>query len=284
MSLLGNWGSSILSPGGGRAAPASGADRRPEVGNVTGLDRFEQFFERIVEGTIMRFFRSPIQPAEIGRKLERAMEDGRVVSVGSTLVPNVYRAEMHPQDMIAFADFVVPLSRQMEGWLSEEIADRGYRTLGRVRVQIAGNDTVPRRSIRVETQTIPADDRAPRDDDQIQKTEVYRVIRESSGVPARILRVMNGPGKDRTFTIRAAVTTIGRGLDNDLVLESTDVSRHHARIEYQDGVYHLVDLGSTNGTKVNGQQLQHATLRDGDQIEFGSLQLQFLPFPVEAVR
>src|ERR671914_582241 len=66
---------------------------------VAALDRFEQFFERIVEGTIMRFFRSPIQPAEIGRKLERAMEDGRLVSVGSTLVPNDYQVEMHPQDM-----------------------------------------------------------------------------------------------------------------------------------------------------------------------------------------
>jgi len=55
---------------------------------VAGLDRFEQLFERIVAGTIMRWFRSPMQPAEIGRKLERAMEDGRVVSVGSTMVPN----------------------------------------------------------------------------------------------------------------------------------------------------------------------------------------------------
>ncbi len=251
---------------------------------MAGLDRFEQFFERIVEGTIMRFFRSPIQPAEIGRKLERAMEDGRVVSVGSVLVPNTYRAEMHPQDMVAFADFVVPLSRQMEGWLAEEIADRGYRTLGRVRVQIVGDEQVPRRTIRVEAQTSATLDRPAIEEDQIQKTEVYRVIRESTGVPPRLLRVMNGPGKDRTFTIRAATTSVGRGLDNDLVLESTDVSRHHAQIEYRDGSYHLTDLGSTNGSRVNGQPVQRAILRDGDEIEFGSLHLQFLPYPVGVPR
>src|SRR5438270_11675895 len=70
------------------------ASCRGRGGSVAGLDRFEQFFERIVEGTIMRFFRSPIQPAEIGRKLERAIEDGRVVSVGSTMVPNDYHAEV----------------------------------------------------------------------------------------------------------------------------------------------------------------------------------------------
>ena len=112
--------------------------------DVAGLDRFEQFFERIVEGTIMRFFRSPIQPAEIGHKLERAMEDGRIAGVGAPLVPNEYRVEMHPRDMIAFADFVLPLSRQIEGWLAEEIADRGYQTLGRVMVQIGANERVAR--------------------------------------------------------------------------------------------------------------------------------------------
>ncbi len=262
------------------------AGQGQRMSGVARLDRFEQFFERLVEGTIMRFFRSPIQPAEIGRKLERAMEDGRVVSVGSVLVPNSYRAEMHPQDMVAFADFVLPLSRQMEGWLAEEIADRGYRALGPVRVQIIGDETVPRRTIRVKTQTVEADGAAPAlspfEQDEIQRTEVYQVIRHATGVPPRVLRLLNGPGKDRTFTIRAPITTIGRGLDNDLVLESTDVSRHHARIEYADDAFHLLDLGSTNGTRVNGRPVQQAALRDGDQIEFGSVQLQFLPYHVGA--
>jgi hypothetical protein len=245
------------------------------VGGVAALDRFEQFFERIVEGTIMRFFRSPIQPAEIGRKLERAMEDGRVVSVGSTLVPNDYKAEMHPQDMVAFADFVQPLSRQMEGWLAEEIADRGYHTLGRVRVQIVGNDAVPRRLIRVAARTTGEVGQPTAEEDQLQRTEVYKVIREEAGVPPHLLQLLNGPAQDRTYTIRSAVTTIGRGLDNDLVLESTDVSRHHARVEWADGEYHLVDLGSTNGSRINGRQIERAPLHDGDQIEFGSLHLRF---------
>jgi hypothetical protein len=250
---------------------------------VAGLDRFEQFFERIVEGTIMRFFRSPIQPAEIGRKLERAMEDGRVASVGAPLVPNDYRVEMHPQDMIAFADFVLPLSRQMEGWLAEEIANRGYQTLGRVMVGIAANERVPRRTIAVAARTTAGQGPSVHDSDRIQKTEVYRVIREQSGglVP-HTLRLLNGQGQERVFTIRAAVTTIGRGLDNDLVLESTDVSRHHARIEFTGAGWQIVDLGSTNGTRVNGQPARQAPLHGGDRIELGSLQLEFAPYPVGA--
>lgn len=247
---------------------------------MTGLDRFEQFFERIVEGTIMRFFRSPIQPAEIGRKLERAMEDGRVVSVGSVLVPNDYHVEMHPQDMLAFTDFVLPLSRQMERWLAEELASRGYRALGPLRVRITGNDRAPRRSIRVTARVTEGDAYTPAEAEQQQRTEVYRVIRERGGVPPRILRLTSG-GRDQIFTIRGVTTTIGRALDNDLVLESTDVSRHHARLDYADESYRLTDLGSTNGTRVNGRPVRNVTLHDGDEIELGSLRLQFLPFQVE---
>lgn len=259
----------------------AGSDTGAKGGGVAGLDRFEQFFERIVEGTIMRFFRSPIQPAEIGRKLERAMEDGRVASVGGPLVPNDYQVGMHPQDMVAFADFVLPLSRQMEGWLAEEIANRGYQTLGRVMVGIAANNQVARRTIAVRATTTAGDGPTPRDSDRIQKTEVYRVLREQSGgLMPHTLRLLNGPGQDRVFTIRALVTTIGRGLDNDLVLESTDVSRHHARIEFNGGQWYLYDLGSTNGTRINGQAVSQAVLQGGERLEFGSLHLEFAPYQV----
>lgn len=250
---------------------------------MAGLDRFEQFFERIVEGTIMRFFRSPIQPAEIGRKLERAMEDGRVASVGAPIVPNDYRVAMHPQDMVTFADFVLPLSRQMEGWLAEEIANRGYQTLGRVTVQISGNDRVPRRTIGVTATANGSVSPSIHDSDRLQRTELYRVMREQSGgLTPQTLRMLNGAGKDRVFTIRAAVTTIGRGLENDLVLDSTDVSRDHARIEYRDGQWFLIDLDSTNGTRLNGQPVRQTAIRGGDRIELGSIMLEFSPYQVGA--
>lgn len=248
--------------------------------DVAGLDRFEQFFERIVEGTIMRFFRSPIQPAEIGRKLERAMEDGRIASIGAPLVPNDYRVEMHPQDMVAFADFVLPLSRQMEGWLAEEIANRGYQTLGRVMVQISGNERVSRRTIGVAATATGGGGPSAHDSDRLQRTEIYRVLREQSGgLAPQTLRLLNGAGKDRIFTIRATTTTIGRGLDNDLVLDSTDVSRHHAKIEYRDGQWHLSDLESTNGTRLNGKPVRQGLIKAGDRIELGGLHLEFSPYP-----
>jgi hypothetical protein len=257
--------------------------------DVAILDRAEQFIERLVEGTIMRFFRRPIQPSEIGRKLERAMEDSRVVSVGGPLVANDYRAELHPLDMTAFANFVNPLGQQLAGWLGDQIAERGYQTLGPVTVQLFGNSSVPRRAIRVDAQTMSAASAAG-PQPSAARTAVYGTdvppppppLAVPGAVTPHGLRMLSGPGKERVFTMRAAITTLGRGTDNDLVLDSTDVSRYHARIEFVGGQWRLLDLGSTNGTKVNGQPVQSATLRHGDKIDIGTIQMEFVPLPVGA--
>ncbi|HBY44686.1 MAG TPA: DUF2662 domain-containing protein, partial [Chloroflexi bacterium] len=90
---------------------------------MTALDKFENFFEQVVEGTVGRIFRPAIQPAEIGRRLERAMESRKVASVDGMIVPNDYRVSMNPLDMVMFADFVPALCHQMEEWLIDQ-ADR----------------------------------------------------------------------------------------------------------------------------------------------------------------
>jgi len=83
------------------------------------------------------------------------------------------------------------------------------------------------------------------------------------------------PTGERAFPLRFSDATLGRALDNDVVLESNDVSRKHARLEPAGNVLRLVDLGSTNGIRVNGRRVQEHLLRDGDLIEIGSVQLAF---------
>jgi pSer/pThr/pTyr-binding forkhead associated (FHA) protein len=78
------------------------------------------------------------------------------------------------------------------------------------------------------------------------------------------------------------VTTIGRALDNDVVLTDAEVSRHHARIEYRNGAFEVVDLGSTNGTSVNGLPISRAQLQDGDVVSFGTAQLELVPYAAGA--
>lgn len=242
------------------------------------LDRFEQSFERLMEGSIGRLFRSPIQPAEIGRKLERAMTGNQVVSVDATLVPNDYRVAMHPEDMVLFVDYVSALSRQMETWLTELAQERGFSLVDRARVQITGDESVPRRAIQVTAAIADRPEMSRERQEAIQRTEVYRVIRQTSGVPPLRLRFLGGGHRDQEVLIRKPVTTVGRALDNDIVLDSGDVSRHHARFEYVNDGMRLLDLQSTNGTRVNGKRIQSQPVRPGDEVTFGTLSVQVLPF------
>lgn len=242
------------------------------------LDRFEQSFERLVEGAVGRLFRSPVQPAEIGRKLERAMVSNQVVSVNSTLVPNDYRVAMHPHDMVLFVDFVPALCRQMESWLHDVADEQGFSTIDRMRVQIIGDPTVPRRAIQVTAAIADRPDFGRAEQEAIQRTEIFRVIRDTSGMSPVRLRFSSGALSGTEFIVRKPVTTVGRALDNDIVIESGDISRHHARLELAEDQIRIVDLNSTNGTRVNGKTVRSQTIRPGDEVAFGTLTADVLPF------
>jgi hypothetical protein len=245
---------------------------------MNGLEKFERFFENVMEGSVGRIFRSPIQPAEIGRRLERAMESRQVVSVDGIIVPNDYQVHMHPLDMVIFADFVPILCHQMEDWLVELAALRDYGFIDRVRVQIFGDETINRRAIHVDSSIteLPNFDKAKQD--ELQRTEVYRVVKNTGDVPPKLLRFANGENAGETVIIRRPVISIGRALDNDVIIDSAEVSRHHARIEVRDGQYEIIDLGSTNGTAVNGRPANQTRLSHGDRITFGTVAMDFLPY------
>ena len=73
-------------------------------------------------------------------------------------------------------------------------------------------------------------------------------------------------------------TTIGRAQNNDIVLDSDmRVSRHHARLDFSDGQWVIVDAGSANGTTVNGQRVTTHSLKGGDRIRVGGTALVFVP-------
>ena len=235
------------------------------------LDAFEESFERLVEGSVGRAFRSSVQPAEIGRKLERAMVTNQVVSVDSTLVPNDYRVALHPNDMVAFAGFIPSLCRQMEGWLGD-VADRhGFTVIDRMRVLIDGDETVPRRGIKVTASIADRPDADAGKQGVIQGTEVIRVIGHTSGLKPVRITFTNGALKHAEFLIRKPVTTMGRALDNDLVVESGEVSRHHARLELEQDGLRIIDLNSTNGTRVNGRSIRSHLVQPNDEVTFGTL-------------
>lgn len=86
------------------------------------------------------------------------------------------------------------------------------------------------------------------------------------------LIITTSAGSEVTHELGEDQITIGRLPDNILQIEDGSVSSHHAQLTVTGGDYHLEDLNSTNGTRVNGQTVQEAQLQDGDKIRFGKVE------------
>jgi hypothetical protein len=89
------------------------------------------------------------------------------------------------------------------------------------------------------------------------------------------IHIMSGVLQGKTFELIEDTITVGRSLDNQIILEDATVSHHHAQFEAQTGGYMVRDLGSTNGTRVNGMRITDVKLNNGDQVRFGSVECRF---------
>ncbi|MHB8893518.1 MAG: FhaA domain-containing protein, partial [Candidatus Limnocylindrales bacterium] len=96
------------------------------------------------------------------------------------------------------------------------------------------------------------------------------VFRRPSPQPARaILRVFGPDGQERTIEVDGIPLTIGRSNDNVLVLVDGRVSRRHGRLQARRGTLVYTDLGSTNGSRVNGIRVDEIVLGEGDRLQIG---------------
>ncbi len=238
---------------------------------MSALSRFEQLMENMVEGSVARIFRSPIQPAEIAKRLERAMESQQTISVRRVIVPNAYRVFLNPQDFAAFQPIRDEVERETATYLSELAAERNFTMLEHPNVTLAEDAAVSRRTIQVvaEMTTQPESDGATR---VMSGTMQMQAHAPSNSRALLLLETAKGANP---IPLETTLLTIGRGLDNDIVLEDTRVSRHHAQLRYKTRRFWITDLGSTNGTFINGERISEAVINNGDSISLGGLELTF---------
>ena len=236
---------------------------------MSALARFESFMENMVEGSVARLFRSPVQPAEIAKRLERAMESQQTISVRRVIVPNLYRAFLNPQDLAAFNPIRAEMEREMATYLADLAQERGFTMLEHPRVELTSDAGVARHSVQVVAETVAADPAA-----DAGHTQIFQPPSQPAA-QSRTRLLLAAPGSTHVFPLESTQVTIGRGLNNDIILEDTRVSRHHAQLRYRARRFWIADLGSTNGTFVNGQQVEEQALRDGDLISLGGLELTY---------
>ncbi|MBW1870724.1 MAG: FHA domain-containing protein, partial [Deltaproteobacteria bacterium] len=89
------------------------------------------------------------------------------------------------------------------------------------------------------------------------------------------LKILEGPDSGKVYSFDRVEITIGRTMDNDVVIPDPGISRQHMSIRDKGGAYIVKDLGSSNGTKLNGKKVGEEVLRPGDVIMMGTVQVRF---------
>lgn len=215
-----------------------------------GIRGFERRLERMVEGAFSRAFKSGLRPVELGRRLTREMDDNRSVGVrGGTVVPNDFTVALSPSDIEQFEGVQDTLARELGDAAREHARDEGYSFMGPVAVHLEVDGRLHTGGFHI----------------------TGRMAEGEGGAGAGSIVLPNG----ERFTLGESVITVGRHPDSNLVLADPNVSRSHAEIRPQGDRYAVVDLGSTNGTKVNGVKIAQHLLQDGDEVSFGNTRMRF---------
>jgi len=215
-----------------------------------GLKGFERRLERMVEGVFAGLFRTGLRPVELGRRLVREMDDERTVDVrGRTVVPNHFTVELATTDHEQFADIADTLARELADAAREHARDEGYAFLGPVEVELTTSDVMRTGAFQI----------------------TARMKQGEGGAGAGSLVLPTG----ERVPLGESVLTIGRLPESSIVLADPNVSRSHAEIRPRGSGYVLVDLGSTNGSRVNGVRVSEHVLTDGDELAFGNTRMRF---------
>ena len=236
----------------------------------------------LVEGAFSRAFKSRVEPVELARKLAKEMEDSKAVSVSRTYVPNHYRVFLSPQDREGFASYEPALRKELSDYLLEHARAERLALTRRPAVEFMTDDRLGLGEFGIQAQLLDADDEseerpaAPSQGD-FGHTMVYspdRAVRKLDSQPAAPSRAVLA-GSGRRTVLSGERMVLGRSRDCDVTVDDANVSREHAELRSSGAGWKIVDLGSTNGIKVNGRRVEQAVLHHGDRITVGLTELDF---------
>ncbi|MHB8779770.1 MAG: FhaA domain-containing protein [Candidatus Geothermincolia bacterium] len=230
------------------------------------LADFERRLERLFEGMFSKGFRSGVHPLEIGRRLLREVDEGRVITPSETLAPNSFRVEVSAEDYDRLSGFGGTVLSEMGALVIEHASRRGYTLLTAPRIEL-----VRREGLREGDFLVTAEVAG---EEPVEATVAARAPASEGAVA--VLRQLNA-AEPQFWRVQNSEATIGRGAGNDIVIADPRVSRSHAVIAVRPEGLVLRDLHSTNGTTINGHRVEEGLLDDGDVIGFGdtSFQVEF---------
>lgn len=216
------------------------------------LRKLEDALRTALEAPFAQLFPEKLHPVEMAAAARRAMDQSRLLAEGSAYAHNRYTIHLSAEDLDRLSRAIPTLERELTEHLGQYAGVQQLVVGPYLQARVAGPDE-------------PAPALAPGQ---------MHVESDFSAPAVAYLEIISGTQRGQQFELRGSAI-LGRGSDCDLRLEDAAISRHHAEVLWEYVLYQVRDLGSANGTFVNGRQVLRAPLNEGDLLELGLVQLKF---------
>lgn len=216
------------------------------------LDNLERGLERVVNGAFAKTFRSGLQPVEITAALRRELDTkAAVVSRDRILVPNNFTVRLAPDDYDRMKAMGATLTDELIRLVTKHAATQHYQFAGGIKVSLRSDPSLAVGVVQV-------------DSENVSGSVTWVAVLEIGG---------------KRYPISKSRTVIGRGTEADITVDDSGISRKHVEVLWDGTRAQANDLGSTNGSKLNGQRLVSAALEADSVITIGqtSIVLRLLP-------
>lgn len=219
------------------------------------LRDFERRLGNLVEGFFATTLRSGLQPVELAKRLMREMDANRTVGVREMWAPNRFVFSLSGPDAERFEQAEQALVTELKQVVRETAAEHGWGLVGPPEIEFEVDETLGKGRFGCVASFVEGEDELP--------------PQPAAGNPTLIMP------DGRAIGLAKASITLGRLPECDVVVDDAGASRQHARIRRTESGFVITDLGSTNGTLVNGRQAPEQELRDGDTITIGETDIAF---------
>ena len=212
------------------------------------LDNFEKGLERAVNGAFAKTFKSGLQPVEITSALRRELDTkAAVVSRDRILAPNRFTVRMSHPDFQRMTNLGPALIDELTDLVQRHGNEQRYQFAGGISISLSDDRGLSEGMVQIDSSTVKG---------SVTWTPVVDV---------------NG----KRYPLRKSHTVIGRGTDADITIDDTGTSRRHVEITWDGARAQVRDLGSTNGSQLNGVAVKQAILEPDSVITIGRTRIIF---------
>ena len=260
------------------------------------LRLIEKRMESLVEGVFGRAFKRQVHPVEIAKGLAKQMDENRMISVSRTYAPNDFTVHLSKADTESIQAYQSALRDELIQYATTHAQSKSYHLMTPPKVRFVVEDSLRFGEFGVTAKLTggegPREKDAP--DDTSGRTRIFRTEEtgddaqgEDQGTAAISAEEARRHGlarevvelvlEDKTHPLEGpGPWSIGRSAENDIVISDANVSRKHAQLLRSENGFVVEDLGSTNGTFLDGAPIGRERIESGDELAFGGIVARFV--------